>query len=138
MPRGGTVSRRSPSITHAHPSHLVINLSDIVARPSGRFMLRHPAHLVALGFGAGLVPLAPGTAGTLVALPVYWLIAGLDPLGYLAVLVIEGKVKFFALMNHPCVPMMFLFLFWILDCEELLAILIVPCSNSPFATLGCL
>ena len=50
-------------------------------------MLRHPAHLVALGFGAGLVPVAPGTAGTLVALPIYWLIAGwLDPLGYLAVL----------------------------------------------------
>ena len=50
-------------------------------------MLRHPAHLVALGFGAGLVPVAPGTAGTLVALPIYWLIVGwLDPLGYLAVL----------------------------------------------------
>lgn len=29
------------------------------------------------------------------------------------VLVIEGKVKVVALMNHPCVPMMFLFLFWI-------------------------
>ncbi|MFN3571416.1 MAG: phosphatidylglycerophosphatase A [Polaromonas sp.] len=28
-------------------------------------MLAHPAHLVALGFGAGLSPLAPGTAGTL-------------------------------------------------------------------------
>lgn len=50
-------------------------------------MLRHPAHLVALGFGAGLVPVAPGTAGTLVALPIYWLIVGwLDPPGYLAVL----------------------------------------------------
>jgi phosphatidylglycerophosphatase A len=28
-------------------------------------MLSHPAHLVALGFGAGLSPKAPGTAGTL-------------------------------------------------------------------------
>lgn len=28
-------------------------------------MLSHPAHVVALGFGSGLVPLAPGTAGTL-------------------------------------------------------------------------
>ena len=36
-------------------------------------MLRHPAHLVALGFGAGLVPGAPGTAGTLLAFPLYWL-----------------------------------------------------------------
>jgi phosphatidylglycerophosphatase A len=34
-------------------------------RPSARFMLAHPAHLVALGFGAGLSPVAPGTAGTL-------------------------------------------------------------------------
>ena len=35
------------------------------ARPSPAFMLSHPAHLVALGFGAGLAPLAPGTVGTL-------------------------------------------------------------------------
>lgn len=30
-----------------------------------RFMLRHPAHLIALGFGSGLSPKAPGTVGTL-------------------------------------------------------------------------
>lgn len=34
-------------------------------RPSPAFMLSHPAHLVALGFGAGLSPVAPGTVGTL-------------------------------------------------------------------------
>lgn len=34
-------------------------------RPSARFMLSHPAHLMALGFGSGLSPWAPGTAGTL-------------------------------------------------------------------------
>jgi phosphatidylglycerophosphatase A len=34
-------------------------------RPSLRFMLAHPAHLIALGFGSGLSPIAPGTAGTL-------------------------------------------------------------------------
>jgi phosphatidylglycerophosphatase A len=28
-------------------------------------MLAHPAHLIALGFGSGLSPVAPGTAGTL-------------------------------------------------------------------------
>ena len=32
-----------------------------------RFLVRHPAHFIALGFGAGLVPKAPGTAGTLLA-----------------------------------------------------------------------
>lgn len=36
-----------------------------MARPTLRFMLSHPAHAIALGFGAGLSPLAPGTAGTL-------------------------------------------------------------------------
>jgi phosphatidylglycerophosphatase A len=34
-------------------------------RASLRFMLEHPAHLLALGFGSGLSPRAPGTAGTL-------------------------------------------------------------------------
>lgn len=34
-------------------------------RPSVRFMLSHPAHLLALGFGSGLSPVAPGTVGTL-------------------------------------------------------------------------
>ena len=33
-------------------------------RPSARFMLAHPAHFIAMGFGSGLSPLAPGTAGT--------------------------------------------------------------------------
>jgi phosphatidylglycerophosphatase A len=36
-----------------------------ITRPSAAFMLSHPAHLIALGFGAGLSRKAPGTAGTL-------------------------------------------------------------------------
>ena len=36
-------------------------------RPTAGFMLSHPAHVVALGFGAGLSPVAPGTCGTLLA-----------------------------------------------------------------------
>ena len=40
-------------------------------RPGWRFLLAHPAHLVALGFGSGLSPVAPGTAGTLWAWFVY-------------------------------------------------------------------
>jgi nicotinamide-nucleotide amidase len=35
------------------------------ARPTLRFMLANPAHLLALGFGSGLSRFAPGTAGTL-------------------------------------------------------------------------
>ena len=34
-------------------------------RPTARFMLRHPARWIALGFGSGLSPRAPGTVGTL-------------------------------------------------------------------------
>jgi phosphatidylglycerophosphatase A len=39
-------------------------------RPSLRFLLHHPAHFIALGFGSGLAPVAPGTFGTLVAIPI--------------------------------------------------------------------
>lgn len=35
--------------------------------PSLRFLFAHPAHLIACGFGSGLSPFAPGTAGTLLA-----------------------------------------------------------------------
>ncbi len=40
------------------------------ARPNVAFLFRHPAHFLALGFGAGLSPVAPGTFGTLVAIPI--------------------------------------------------------------------
>jgi len=36
-----------------------------LVRPGWRFLRRHPAHWVALGFGSGLAPRAPGTVGTL-------------------------------------------------------------------------
>ena len=35
------------------------------SRATAAFMLRHPAHWIALGFGSGLAPRAPGTVGTL-------------------------------------------------------------------------
>jgi phosphatidylglycerophosphatase A len=34
-------------------------------KPTWRFLLSHPAHAIALGFGCGLSPIAPGTVGTL-------------------------------------------------------------------------
>lgn len=36
-----------------------------------KFLLAHPAHFIAFGFGAGLAKKAPGTWGTLVALPLF-------------------------------------------------------------------
>lgn len=38
-----------------------------IAKPNGRFMLSHPAHILAQGFGSGLSKIMPGTSGTLFA-----------------------------------------------------------------------
>jgi phosphatidylglycerophosphatase A len=35
----------------------------------------HPAYFIAFGGGAGLSPVAPGTVGTLVAFPLFWIFA---------------------------------------------------------------
>lgn len=40
-------------------------LSSPARKVSARFMLSHPAHVIALGFGSGLSPVAPGTVATL-------------------------------------------------------------------------
>lgn len=45
--------------------------AHVVRRPGVGFLLAHPAHFVALGFGTGLSPVAPGTVGTLLAFPFY-------------------------------------------------------------------
>ena len=49
------------------------------SRPDFRFLLAHPAHLIAFGFGSGLAPRAPGTVGTLLGLPLFWLIVAVTP-----------------------------------------------------------
>lgn len=48
-------------------------------------LLRNPLHLLSLGFGSGLAPVAPGTFGTLAAIPLYLLIAQLALPYYLAI-----------------------------------------------------
>jgi phosphatidylglycerophosphatase A len=48
--------------------------SNIPRRPTWRFMLGNPLHLVALGFGSGLAPRAPGTVGTLWAWAAFMLL----------------------------------------------------------------
>ncbi|AWL11426.1 Phosphatidylglycerophosphatase [Saliniradius amylolyticus] len=48
-------------------------------------LLKNPVHFLALGLGSGLSPKAPGTAGTLAALPLIWLCAPTDSLIYLAI-----------------------------------------------------
>ena len=47
-----------------------------MANPNLKLLLSHPAHFFGLGFGSGLAPKAPGTFGTIVGLPLFWLISG--------------------------------------------------------------
>ena len=51
-------------------------------------LLRHPVDFLALGFGSGLVPLAPGTAGTVAAIPVFLLLQPLALTYYLALVLL--------------------------------------------------
>lgn len=54
------------------------------ARPDLRFVFRHPAHFIALGFGVGLIRVTPGTFGTLLAWGLYAAgLANLDVFVYL-------------------------------------------------------
>ena len=57
------------------------------------FNLRDPIQLLAVGFGSGLAPKAPGTCGTIAAIPFFLLLSLLAPLYYavvVAVLSIAG------------------------------------------------
>ena len=49
--------------------------------------LRKPSHLLAFGFGSGLSPVAPGTVGTVAALPFFYLMSLLNNINYLIVLI---------------------------------------------------
>ncbi|WP_116366795.1 phosphatidylglycerophosphatase A [Parahaliea mediterranea] len=50
--------------------------------------LKSPVHCLAFGFGSGLAPKAPGTFGTLAAVPFYLLAAQLDLAAYLVFLLL--------------------------------------------------
>ena len=55
-----------------------------------RTVLTSPVHFLAFGFGSGLSPKAPGTMGTLAAIPLYLMLMDLPLTGYLlAVLLIS-------------------------------------------------
>jgi phosphatidylglycerophosphatase A len=61
------------------------------------FMFRHPAHVIALGFGSGLSPVAPGTVGTLWAWLAFVIMQPhLGDLQWLLVLVVGTLVGWWA------------------------------------------
>ena len=45
--------------------------TTISRAPDARFLVAHPAHFIALGFGTGLAPRAPGTFGTLLGWAIF-------------------------------------------------------------------
>lgn len=50
--------------------------------------LRNPWNFLALGFGSGLAPIAPGTFGTLVGIPIFLLVQQLSSLHYILLVII--------------------------------------------------
>jgi phosphatidylglycerophosphatase A len=52
-------------------------------------VLQSPVLLLAFGFGSGLSPKAPGTVGTLAAIPLYLLFAKLPLVGYASVVLLS-------------------------------------------------
>ena len=71
----------------------------MILRPSRSFVFAHPAHFIALGFGTGLAPLAPGTAGTLLAFPLFillgWLLPTVSLFGVVVPLYLFGVIVLF-------------------------------------------
>ena len=61
---------------------------DRAPRPPAQLILTTPEHFIAFGFGAGLSPKAPGTAGTLVAVPLWVALSWLSPAYYAIALLI--------------------------------------------------
>ncbi|MBT8125810.1 MAG: phosphatidylglycerophosphatase A [Gammaproteobacteria bacterium] len=48
-----------------------------------QIVLRNPIHILSFGFGSGLSPVAPGTMGTLVAIPIFLVLVTFSPVIYL-------------------------------------------------------
>jgi phosphatidylglycerophosphatase A len=52
-------------------------------QPDFRFVMAHPAHVIAFGFGVGLIRFAPGTWGSLLAIPLtLWLLPAYGDVGF--------------------------------------------------------
>ncbi|WP_434783490.1 phosphatidylglycerophosphatase A family protein [Mangrovimicrobium sediminis] len=88
----------------------ISELSEQARRGPRPDLRRSPAQLLAFGFGSGLSPRAPGTAGTVAAVPLYLLLAQLGLPGYsialvlltgLGVLVCHRASRELGVHDHP-------------------------------------
>ena len=71
----------------------------MILRPTRSFAFAHPAHFIALGFGTGLAPIAPGPVGTLLAFPLFillgWLLPTVSLFGVVVPLYLFGVIVLF-------------------------------------------
>lgn len=74
-------------ITLSLPATSILEAPNVAEKLSPG-LLRHPLDFLALGFGSGLVPKGPGTAGTVVAIPVYLLLQPLSVNMYIALVAV--------------------------------------------------
>jgi len=59
-----------------------------LTKSTAKFSLSNPIHFLALGFGSGLMPKAPGTFGTLAAIPLYIFMTPLNSIYYAALVLL--------------------------------------------------
>ncbi|MCY4178501.1 MAG: phosphatidylglycerophosphatase A [Endozoicomonadaceae bacterium] len=97
---------------------------------SSRLKLTNPVHFAACGFGSGLIPVAPGTWGTVVGMLLWWGLSILPWLVYCIVLLVTiftgawlcGKTaKDLQVHDHPAIV-------WDEFCGYWLTMLFVPRS----------
>jgi phosphatidylglycerophosphatase A len=74
-----TVFQATQPLVPARPPKGVLNRK--IRDPEFGWMLRHPARVIALGFGAGLITPAPGTWGTLAGWVLWLVLLHKAPLG---------------------------------------------------------
>lgn len=77
-----------------------------------RSLWTHPVHFIACGFGSGASRYAPGTCGTLVAIPFYLFLRQLPAAAYLVTVLVAFAIgvalchvtaKAFGLHDHPAI-----------------------------------
>ena len=66
-------------------------------KPDLAFVFSHPAHFLAFGFGSGLAPIAPGTFGSLVGIPLaLWLLPACGIAIYVVILLVAFAIGVWA------------------------------------------
>lgn len=74
---------------------IILDKTNIMKRDDLQGLkLSNPIHLAAVGFGSGLANRAPGTFGTLAAVPFYYLLSFLSLELYLVILVVSSLFGF--------------------------------------------